>query len=252
MQKLQQLQFLMAKTKRPRSATKPADPPAVEPCEFETSTGHAIPSRVAQELIRLRLHAMPFVVAKRVWVELLSEGERAKLGGDCRTAYGKSEGTVGMWMQVRRGSYERSLLEIEHGLDTLSQGRFAQLMAAIGEEDSRQPPSRLPVWNKKTCTLHFAGKVIRKVRGLKTASNVVRILNEFQDFDWPERIENPLPPGVSGFRLRETIRTLNRGLKLVRFRADGSGEGIIWERRYPLGAQLPFWLITHASPTRRP
>lgn len=83
-----------------------------------------------------------------------------------------------------------------------------------------------PVWNKDTCVLTYRGKTIRRVRGRSVASNVPRILDAFEEDGWPERIDDPLPDGKNPQRLRETIRSLNEGLKDIRFFADGSGEGI--------------------------
>ncbi len=56
----------------------------------------------------------------------------------------------------------------------------------------------------------------------------------FQEEGWPVRIDDPLPPVSESEpkqRLRETIRSLNRNQKerLVRFKGDGTGEGVLWE-----------------------
>lgn len=59
------------------------------------------------------------------------------------------------------------------------------------------------------------------------------ILAAFQEEDWPERIDDPLP-GHRGIdpkrRLIDTIVCLNKGLthQLIRFHGDGTGTGVIW------------------------
>ena len=60
------------------------------------------------------------------------------------------------------------------------------------------------------------------------------MLAAFEEEGWPPRIDDPLPP-VKGVdpkqRLRDTIRTLNAKQEnpLIRFRAAGTGEHVIWE-----------------------
>ena len=60
------------------------------------------------------------------------------------------------------------------------------------------------------------------------------VLVAFEAQAWVERIDDPLEP-EGGLdvkeRLRETAKSLNRGLKpgTIRFHADGSGSGFRWE-----------------------
>ncbi len=86
-----------------------------------------------------------------------------------------------------------------------------------------------PHWDRERSKLLLDGKVIRKVS--KQAKHVLQILSTFEDDDWPDRIDDP----ISGLeesqpaRLHEAIRSLNEGLKMIRFRSDGTGKGITWE-----------------------
>jgi len=99
-------------------------------------------------------------------------------------------------------------------------------------------------WNKDTCTLTVNGTVARKVRGLSVAKNVATVLDCFEGDGWPQRIDSPFTSDESGKQTcRETIRSLNEGLLLIRFKADGSGEGILWEfisRAPPQDPETPF------------
>jgi hypothetical protein len=59
-------------------------------------------------------------------------------------------------------------------------------------------------------------------------------LTSFQEDGWPHRIDDPIPPKPDQNqrqRLRDAISSLNKHQKcrLIRFRSDGSGQGIIWE-----------------------
>jgi len=60
------------------------------------------------------------------------------------------------------------------------------------------------------------------------------ILMAFEEEHWPPRIDDPLPVHpdlIPKRRLHDTIKSLNRNQKtcLIRFRGDGTGEGIRWE-----------------------
>ena len=64
--------------------------------------------------------------------------------------------------------------------------------------------------------------------------NQETILSAFEEEGWPPRIDDPLPPAVDcdpKQRLRDTIKSLNRNRKLVRirFKGDGTGQGVLWE-----------------------
>lgn len=88
-----------------------------------------------------------------------------------------------------------------------------------------------PSWDKESFDLSFHGEVIRRIGRPDRATNLLRVLNAFQSQGWPARIADPLP-GLRDFvRLHKTIFSLNRGLKRIVFRADGTGAGIRWESR---------------------
>ena len=83
-------------------------------------------------------------------------------------------------------------------------------------------------WNKDLCELTFHGTIIKRVRSASVAKNVVRVLDTFQEDGWPDRIDDPLDPSENQQRLHETIKRLNDNLEMIRFRADGNGQGIKW------------------------
>jgi hypothetical protein len=61
------------------------------------------------------------------------------------------------------------------------------------------------------------------------------VLAAFAEEGWPPRIDDPLPPcgePTPKNRLRFTIRRLNayQQQPLIRFFADGTGQGVRWER----------------------
>lgn len=98
-----------------------------------------------------------------------------------------------------------------------------------------QPPADSPahpVWNAQTRTLSWDRAVVKRFR--TPAANQEAILNAFQEEDWPDRIDDPLPPRPEQDgkrRLSDTVKCLNchQVNPLIRFHGDGTGEGVIWE-----------------------
>lgn len=89
-----------------------------------------------------------------------------------------------------------------------------------------------PLWDCDRRTLFWCGRVIKQFR--QRALNQEIILQAFQEESWPLRIDDPLAPQPCQDmkrRLNDTIKCLNRGhlQRLLRFRGDGTGEGVVWE-----------------------
>lgn len=88
---------------------------------------------------------------------------------------------------------------------------------------------RTPAWVKTPNggELRFDGVVVRRVTGLKRSSNMVRVLDAFEEDGWPPRIDSPLLKSDSQ-TLHNTLHQLRDGLLAITFEADGTGEGICW------------------------
>lgn len=108
------------------------------------------------------------------------------------------------------------------------------------EKDSNgvhQAALNLPVWDGKRRELLVNGTMVKHLKA--SAHNQETILAVFEEEDWPMRIDDPLPPQPEQDpkrRLGDTIRCLNRNQaqRLIRFRGDGTGEGVIWELIEPM------------------
>jgi hypothetical protein len=66
------------------------------------------------------------------------------------------------------------------------------------------------------------------------ALNQELILAAFEEEGWPPHLDDPLPQEANTDpkqRLQDTIKRLNRHQvnRLIHFRGDGSGTGILWE-----------------------
>jgi hypothetical protein len=108
---------------------------------------------------------------------------------------------------------------------------------AIGQ--SRVKPSRsatvariVPQWDAMRRELIVGGQVVKRFR--VPARNQEAVLVAFEEEGWPHRVYDPLSPDGdtdTKQRLRETIKALNghRLARIIRFRGDGTGEGVCWE-----------------------
>jgi hypothetical protein len=97
-----------------------------------------------------------------------------------------------------------------------------------------------PHWNKDQKELSWNGILIK--RYTKPAKNQTLILDSFQELHWVHRVDDPLP-GVQELvpkkRLSDTVEALNDmhiNANLIRFRMDGTGEGVRWELVQPVPA----------------
>jgi hypothetical protein len=89
-----------------------------------------------------------------------------------------------------------------------------------------------PHWDPEIRVLRVGSEIVKRYRVPSPAQEA--ILTAFQEEDWPPHLDDPLPPlpdGSPADRLRSTIRNLNSNQKnrLIRFRGDGTGQGIVWE-----------------------
>jgi hypothetical protein len=84
----------------------------------------------------------------------------------------------------------------------------------------------VPRWDDEAVTLYWGETPIREFRN--AAKNQRDIVEAFHRANWDRTIPDPLK---NPRKLNVTISDLNRSLdpKLVRFRGDGTGDGIMWE-----------------------
>ena len=90
----------------------------------------------------------------------------------------------------------------------------------------------MPKWDSDRRQLRWGDEVIKQFR--TKANNQETVLRAFEEEGWPIRIDDPLPPTPeveAKRRLADTIKCLNRNRRseCVRFRGDGTAEGVLWE-----------------------
>ena len=92
-----------------------------------------------------------------------------------------------------------------------------------------------PVWDQEKRELRLGDVVVKLFRW--PAANQECLLQAFEEQGWPSRIDDPLPRSAVNpkARLHDTIKCLNKNQqnKLIKFRGDGTGEGVLFELRLP-------------------
>jgi hypothetical protein len=117
----------------------------------------------------------------------------------------------------------------DHGPEPEAVVRLDQLAADAPAADQRLPP---PNWDRNRRELRVGAVVVK--RFTIPATSQESILAAFEEQNWPQRIDDPLPgcdEVARTARLREIVDLLNRGQKqpLVQFVGDGGGLGIAWQ-----------------------
>ena len=96
-----------------------------------------------------------------------------------------------------------------------------------------QSEPQLPIWDIARRILAFQDQIVKQFKC--QAVNQEVILSAFQEDGWPPRIDDPLAPLPildEKRRLSDAVKALNRKQrhKLIHFRGDGTGQGVVWER----------------------
>lgn len=186
-------------------------------------------AEAADELETQALRIAPLVSARVLWEDVLTPKERKKLGGDFLSCYERL-GTVGIWRRLRGGLAERAILEIALALEHIGNRRFKAMMREIGETPKVAKTNSKPDWNGNG-ELSFNGALVRRIRVMERPTNIQRILDSFQAADWTQCIANPLSSAIAPQQeqLHQALRSLNTGLRDLRFRSLEGGRSILWE-----------------------
>ena len=107
--------------------------------------------------------------------------------------------------------------------------RGAELLLSIVSPSSTHKPS----WDQHRRELRFGSLVVK--RFTQPAGVQETILASFEEEDWPEQIDDPLPPTPNQdapSRLRSAVNNLNRGLprSFLHFGVRGLGTAVSWRK----------------------
>ncbi len=214
----------MSKKKSPNAALIEALTPA-KPIPYDPELMQAFADadrREWQKLEKLRREVYR-IIMPNVWVEVL-EAERT---GDADLVKSIQIRADQQWRDAMAVPALTSWSNLEIIFATVEAAGYPATDAGLHAWTIARVPVDKPMWNGRT--LSFRGKVAREVKG--QATNVRRVLDEFQQAGWPTLLEDPLPGGKDGTRLSDTIKSLNQGLQGLIFRGGGNAESYVWEAK---------------------
>lgn len=182
--------------------------------------------RIKEELQAQYIRVQAPASGELVWNRILNNQERQRLGGNFEQAFA-SLGTIGMWRKLRRVSRLRAIVDIARALGLVHETSYRWLLREIGEDPDQPAAPDRPTWNGQKGELRWKKYLLRRVRVLAAPSNIQIILDTFQASGWAPQIKNPLGRGQQ--QLHQALRSLNQGLKKIRFHALEGGQTITWE-----------------------
>jgi hypothetical protein len=187
-----------------------------------------IPASAVDRMQDLHARLSSQQIARQIRDRLLTDEERASVGDDALTLADIPQ----TWGRLRGMSLERAVLDLALRMNLVTAGDHQHLNEALGlVETTARGTGPVPEWDDAAAVLRFQGRIIRRLPRPNHSPNMLAILRAFQEEGWTSRIDDPLPNGRKPWRLRETVRSLNDGLEIILFRADGTGEGVRWELR---------------------
>jgi hypothetical protein len=118
-----------------------------------------------------------------------------------------------------------------------SNNSSGQTEPGYGESNTHR---NLPYWDASARRFWLGGILLKEFQ--QPSPNQTRLLDVFQEQGWVlAHIDDPLPltswetEDDAKRRLHDTIKNLNRGLPrgTIRFRGDGTGQGVRWQYDQP-------------------
>lgn len=181
----------------------------------------------ADDLLTHQLRQTRPECAIRIWDLCLTDAERARVG-DIRVAYAQG-GAAAIYATAKSISRERAIIEVAR-LNGMPELDYRDMLRRLPAEDL--PPVTevgfTIVWDRGTGELTLNGQVIRRVAAVRSARNIVAILDAFEAAGWPRYVRFPGSVRGGVDRQGQAVKSLNRELCAIRFERDGTGEGIVW------------------------
>lgn len=199
---------------------------------MSTEMANALPPKLSELVLACYLRLQSPAMAERLWQRHLTEEQRQKLGGDLQSAW-QQGGVIGMWRRLYDVDENRALVEVARLIGGLGTADYEWACRELGMSSNNASAACMtrPSWNRDALELSFEGEVVRRIERPDRAVNLIRLLNAFEEDGWPSRIDDPLPFTTDTQRIHKMVNSLNRGLTRISFHADGTCEGIRWQRK---------------------
>ncbi len=168
-------------------------------------------------------------VALRLWERVFTDEDRKKCGNDVESCYG-NDGVIGMWKKARGGNDYEAVLNAALAVGFLTDQAYEELCRACSVRSGSHLPEK-PHWDKDARRLTYRGELVREVKRPGQATNIVAILDAFEEAGWPSRIDDPRGRDKNDESRRKDVESLNKKLlkSVMRFECDGTGTGFLWK-----------------------
>jgi len=183
-----------------------------------------------------RLTASERASARQIAIQIAAENGEDVLSEDPLVlCYRKLAGTTGIWCWLRKrdrghpNSHRRAAVEIALLHNLITRADHDWLMEALGVHEHGHDEPERPRWDKENGRLYETSEIVCPIRLTNKPSNVVRILDAFEEEEWRRSIDNPIPASNSDARLRDTLHGFNKRLKAISFHS--MGEKVVWQVR---------------------
>jgi hypothetical protein len=135
-----------------------------------------------------------------------------------------------MWNVARGGTPDEVFLDAAHALGFLTDQARESLAQFVPGTLRKKDPAR-PCWNSETRQLIYRGKVVREVKRIRQAYNIVTILQAFETAGWPPRIDDSHGRKPTDETWRRDMANLNKLIRvpIIRSECDGNGTGFLWK-----------------------
>jgi len=133
-------------------------------------------------------------------------------------------GEVGNWLRAEVYEREKCTPHILLGKTTLRELLETRLLSY----------TKHPVWahNSTGGVLKYDGEVIRVIKGKNRASEIIKILDAFEEQGWPESISlatSKRKGRAYADKLHNHLKSLRKDMKRLYFGGDYTSEGVYWK-----------------------
>lgn len=134
---------------------------------------------------------------------------------------------VDRYSQHLKCTHYVAIVELAYLGDLLSSSNRHWLLRELGAAESdRTAKSPLPDWDPRSGELRLGRKVIRKLRIMKSPSQLQLVVELFERNGWSTSVQNDL--GLDPGELGQVVYELNRNLGSIRFHSQAGGREIRW------------------------
>ena len=196
-----------------------------------------LPAALRESLQRLVDLISNDTAKRELWSERFTAADRKKFEKPGILPPEK-HGIIDLW-RIARGTptWNECIVEVANALGFINGQRRDALLSELATKlragmASNARSAAVPHWDNEARELRYRGQVVRTVKRLDQAYNIVKILRAFEEAGWPPRIDDPHGRKSNDETRRRDMSSLNKRMlkPLLKFECDGTGTGFLWKK----------------------